>query len=107
MALSSDQIDQAIELFDGVGQLSYRRMFGGMCLYSDGTVFALMRSDGTLMLKAVGDFRDRVTREGWVPWHHVRKNGTRTSMPYWEIPESVIDEPDTARALATESLAAM
>lgn len=58
MAISDSDIAFALELFEGLGPLTTRRMFGGMCLYRDGTVFALMRSDGEVLLKAVGSFRD-------------------------------------------------
>ncbi|MBF9036240.1 TfoX-like protein [Rhodobacterales bacterium HKCCE2091] len=104
MALSPDQIEYALELFDGVGPLTTKRMFGGMCLYRDGIVFALVRSDGTVMLKARGAFKDRVEAEGWTPWHHVRKNGVETSMPYWELPGAALDDPEVASVLAAEAL---
>ncbi|MDW4496735.1 TfoX/Sxy family protein [Sulfitobacter sp. D35] len=107
MALTPEQIDHAVELFEGVGTITTRRMFGGMCLYIDGTVFALLRSDGTVLLKAVNTFRDRVEAEGWTRWEYTRDNGTRSAMPYWELPEAALDDPDEARALARASLAAM
>ena len=41
MAVSDGDIAFAVDLFADLGALSTRKMFGGMCLYHDGTVFAL------------------------------------------------------------------
>jgi len=45
MAVSEADIAFAKELFDGLGTLTSRKMMGGLCLYSDGTIFALLYSD--------------------------------------------------------------
>ena len=51
MSVSDADIAFATDLFSDLGALTTRKMFGGICLYQDGTVFALMTSDGQLFLK--------------------------------------------------------
>ena len=107
MSVSESEIAFALELFENLGPLTVRRMFGGMCLYHDNTVFAILRSDGAILLKAAGDFRDRVQADGWEHWTHTRKNGKQASMPYWRLPDEVLDDPDQACDLARKALAAL
>ncbi len=51
MSISDSDIAFAVDLFGDLGALTTRKMFGGMCLYHDGTVFALVSSDGRIYLK--------------------------------------------------------
>ena len=104
MSLSAEQIAFARELFDGLGPLTTRRMFGGMCFYRDGTVFAILRSDGAVLLKAGGAFRDRVEADGWEPWTYTRKTGTQSRMPYWVLPDAALDDPEEACDFARAAL---
>jgi DNA transformation protein len=104
MALGQGDIAFALDLFDGLGTLTTRRMFGGLCLYCDGTVFAILRSDGALLIKAAGAFRDRVEAEGWEQWTYTRKTGTASAMPYWHLPDTVRDTPEDAQAIARAAL---
>ena len=45
MSVSDADIAFALELFEGLGRLSQRKMMGGLCLYRDGVIFALLHSD--------------------------------------------------------------
>ena len=58
MSVSEADIAFAKELFDGLGTLTTRKMMGGLCLYSDRIIFALLYSDGTPAIET-----DRATRE--------------------------------------------
>lgn len=84
--------DQLTELFEPLGGVSLRRMFGGLGIFKDGLMFAVV-VDGTLCLKAdettVPDFE----REGASQWRY--QSGDRVvAMPYWQAPERLFDEPD-------------
>jgi DNA transformation protein len=105
MSLGEADMSFARELFADIPDLTSRRMFGGMGLYSEGTIFALMMSDGLLMLKAAkGPFADRMSALGGVEWTYTRKNGALTAMPYWSLPDAYLDDPEEACALAREAL---
>lgn len=95
MSISDSDIAFAREVFEGLSDLTHRKMFGGICLYSDNTVFALASSDGRLYLKAIGDLAERLQSDGADQFHN---------MPYWSLPEDVLDDPDRACELARETL---
>lgn len=107
MALSDDQIAFALELFEGLGDVSYRKMFGGLSLYHQGQIFGIMMSDGHVFLKGQGAFATRVEAEGWTPWAYETKSGKQARMPYWRLPEAALDDPDAAVDLARAALAAL
>lgn len=83
-------------------------MFGGLGLYSGTIIFAVMRSDGAILLKATGGaFADKLSERGAEKWTTTRKNGTVSSMPYWMLPADLLEDPDTIRALAAEAVKAL
>lgn len=93
MSLSDADIAFATDLFSPLGDVTIRKMFGGICLYHQGTVFALQSSDAQLYLKTkspealFGKVTDR--------FHN---------MPYYALPEAVLDDPEEAAALAKQAL---
>ena len=50
MAVSDEQIAMVEDLFAAVGPVSTRKMFGGLGIYAEDKIFALMMSDGSLRL---------------------------------------------------------
>lgn len=96
MSPSTGDIAFAHDLFHELGAVTHRKMFGGMCLYHDGTVFALCASDGQLYLKT------NSPEELW---------GTATqqfhNMPYYALPDHLLDDPQQACAMARQALAAL
>jgi len=95
MPLADSDISFAIDLFAELGPVTARKMFGGICLYLDDTVFALMSSDSTLYLKAKGDARRALIAQGATQFHN---------MPYWSIPEAALDDSQEACSLATQCI---
>jgi len=104
MSLSDEDIAYVKDMFSGLGQLSTRKMFGGLALYHDGTIFALMRSDGAVLLKGVGDFIAELEAEGATQWTHVKPDGATGTMPYWTLPEAALDDPEIACDWARRAL---
>ncbi len=105
MAVSREEIDHALDLFAGLGPLTTRKMFGGLSIYCDGTIFAILMSDGRLLLKGQGEMQARFDAMGLERWAYARKDGSPTHMPYWHLPDSALDDADEAVALAREALA--
>ena len=104
MALTDEEIARVRDLFGDVGPITTRRMFGGLGIYCDGTIFALMRSDGAVMIKGAGDFRRYLEDLGCERWSYTRKDGAATAMPYWALPDALYDNPEAASALARAAL---
>ena len=104
MALTAEEIDHVLDLFSGVPDLTTRKMFGGIGVYSGGTIFAVMMRDGRLMLKGKGDMIARYDALGMQRWTYQRPGKSETAMPYWILPDSAQDDSEEASALAQEAL---
>lgn len=110
MSITSEEIEFAIDLFSDVGPLTTRKMMGGLCLYADGTIFAIVHSDYGIMVKGAKTFQDELDAMGLTRWTYQRtaKDGTLgkpTAMPYWKLPDSALDDPQEACDLARRALA--
>jgi len=86
--------DEAIrEMFDCVQPITIRHMFGGKGIYRDGVIFAL-EVGGEILLKAdrltADAFRDAGARQ-WV--YAGKASRGPVAMPYWSIPDAVVDDP--------------
>lgn len=107
MSVAQSDIDFALELFDGLGPLTTRKMMGGLCLYCEGTIFAMLHSDGRLWLKGAGDMVQTLTDAGWIRWTYARDGKKSTAMPYWQMPDAALDDADLACTWARRALAAL
>lgn len=104
MALSGEDIAHALDLFSGLGPLTTRKMFGGLSIYCDGVIFAILMSDGRLLLKGQGPMQNRFEALGMERWAYTRKDGSATHMPYWHLPDSALDDAEEAVDLARDAL---
>lgn len=105
MAVTDEQIEAIRDLFEGVGPITTRKMFGGLGIYSEGTIFAVLMSDGQLKLKGVGPMVEAFDAEGWNRWTYTRDGSDKvTAMPYWSLPDALLDDPDEASAWARRAL---
>lgn len=108
MSVSQADIDHSKELYADLPNLTTRRMMGGLCLYSDGTIFAIIHSDLGLMLKATkGPFAQKLATMGCTQWTYSREAGKTTAMPYWTLPPEALDDSEAACDLARQALAAL
>jgi len=105
MSLSNADIAFARELFAGLGPLTARKMMGGLCLYSERTIFAIVDADGRIHLKGGGDFGRVLEDAGGRRWTYSRDGGKQTAMPYWTLPDAALDDPDLACDWARRALA--
>lgn len=105
MSVSDEQIAHAVELFDGVGPLTTRKMFGGLGIYSEGKIFAVLMSDGTLRLKGAGAMARVFDDNAWERWTYRREGSKKVSaMPYWTLPDALLDDPEAASEWARRAL---
>ena len=103
MSVSDADIAGVLELFDGLGDLSHRKMMGGLSIYHAGQIFAILSSQGEIYLKASGEFSDRLAAEGSRRFEMDDGRG----MNYWTLPEAALDDPDAACDWARDALAAL
>lgn len=85
--------DAIEEMFQALGPVTIKRMFGGKGIYHQGRILAL-EVDGEILLKAdeqsAPDFSDAGSRQ----WFYDGKSGKPVKMPYWSIPDAALDDPD-------------
>lgn len=85
-------IEHLNELFEPVGGVTIKRMFGGLGIFKAGLMFALV-SDDVLYLKADAATAPRFEAEGYHRWVY-EGHKRPMAMPYWQAPERLYDEPD-------------
>ncbi|WP_264186500.1 TfoX/Sxy family protein [Celeribacter naphthalenivorans] len=78
-------------------------MMGGLSIYSDGQIFAILSTDGRVYLKAAGDFAKDLAAEGSVKFEMENGRGIN----YWTLPEAALDDPQEACAWARQALDAL
>ncbi|AKI00339.1 regulator of competence-specific genes [Hoeflea sp. IMCC20628] len=81
------------EMFDSLGEVTIKRMFGGKGIYHQGKILALEISAGDLLLKADAESAPEFAEAGASQWVYDGKNKP-VAMPYWTIPEAALDDPD-------------
>jgi DNA transformation protein len=81
------------EIFQSVGPVTMKRMFGGKSIYVRGTIIAIEYQD-EILLKADGETAPRFAEAGCRQWVYENKNGKSAAMPYWSIPDDAFDDPD-------------
>ncbi|MDA9789651.1 TfoX/Sxy family protein [Amylibacter sp.] len=104
MAVSNEDIEFATDLFSRLGSITSRKMMGDASIYCDGQIFAILKSDGALMIKAKGALADELAAESCTKFTMEDKTGKIKSMGYWTLPEPALDDPDEACQWATKSL---
>lgn len=102
MSVTDADIAFIYDLFASLGPLTSRKMMGGLTLYCDGQVFAILNSEATPYLKAKGVMAEEMAAAGSIQFGV----DTGKTMGYWTLPDAALDDPDIAcdwarRALAT------
>ena len=103
MSLTDSDIAFAEELFAPLGEITHRKMMGGLSIYRAGTIFAMMNREGRVFLKARGDFAASLAEEGAVQFGADHGH----LMPYWTLPDAALEDPELACAWARRALAAL
>ena len=88
--------DDIQDLFQSVGPVTVKRLFGGKGIYVDGMIIAVYLRD-ELMLKGDKEAAPLYEQAGSKQWTYThRKSDKLVSMPYWPIPSEAFDDPDEA-----------
>jgi DNA transformation protein and related proteins len=95
--------DYLSELFSVFGPVTVRRMFSGAGIFADGLMIALV-VEGVIFLKADADTIPLFELEGLSPFSYKRREGHRTIMSYWRMPERLYDDPEELAEWARRSM---
>lgn len=92
------------EVFEQFGRINIRKMFGGLGIYHDGLMFALV-ADDTLYLKADAQIVRFFEQEGLGPFEYVT-DGRTIRMSYYRAPDEIFDDRELAALWARRSFEA-
>lgn len=82
------------EMFEALGPVTIKRMFGGKGVYHQGLILAL-EVDGEMLLKAGAESAGEFEAAGARQWSYGAKSRPKpVAMPYWSIPEDAYDDPE-------------
>lgn len=103
MAISPEYREFVLELFDPVGEVVLRRMFGGAGLFHQGLMFALVIRE-TVYMKVDEVNRPDYEAAGSEPFTYDTAKGTRGVLSYFALPEGLYDDRDEAVAWAHRAI---
>jgi len=92
------------DLFSEFGPVEVRRMFSGAGVFADGLMVALVVRD-VLYLKSDEDGAARFAAEGCEQFGYTRAGRGRTALPYWRVPDRLLDDPAELAVWARDALA--
>ena len=96
MKVSTGFVDYLNDLFGALGVVRARPMFGGVGVYIDDLMFALLDRDETIYLRADAETRAAFEAAGSQPFRYRMKTGEEMEFGYWRIPEEALDSPESA-----------
>jgi len=74
--------ERLIAVFDSIGGITHKKMFGGYGFFFDGKMFGIVDSKGKAFLKVDEDLKAKYVARG--AEQHSR-------MPYYSLPENVLE----------------
>jgi len=102
MPVTKAAIDRFIPKLAAVREITSKKMFGGLGIYSDGVFFAVLDDDRLYFKVDDGNraFYDEHQTEEWVI------NGESPQvMPYREVPASTLENPDELASAIDDAVA--
>lgn len=103
MAISAEYQEFLLELFEPVGTVTLRRMFGGAGLFNQGLMFALVIGE-TIYMKVDDHNRAAYEDAGSEPFTYDTSKGSRGVMSFFTLPEVVYDDQTEAAEWARGSI---
>ena len=98
--------DHLRDLFESVAPVTFRRMFGGLGIYRDGMIFAVVLRD-QLLLKGDAEVAAEYEAAGMERWvYENSKSKKPVAMPYWRAPDSALDDADEMASFARMAIGA-
>lgn len=98
--------DYLRDLFEPVGPITVKRMFGGQGIYGPNGIFAIVAFD-KLYVKGDDQSSPAYEAEGMARWVYENpKTGRESAMPYWQVPDDALEDAEAMAPwakLATET----
>ena len=92
------------DAFSELEDVTVKRMFGGYGFYLDGRIFGFTIDDDTLVFKADETTKKKFEDHGSKQFiYEGHKNKGPVAMPYWSVPEEILESKTELAAWARES----
>ncbi len=95
MAVSEDYVAFINERFEKIPNWAIRKMFGGVGIFREGIMFAMLSDKDKLFLRVDTSSIPDFEAKGMVQFNH--KKNTKANMPYYECPLDVLENPSELR----------
>lgn len=103
MAVTQADIDFILELFEPLAPITYRKMMGGLTIYSSDAIFAIHAPDDGVYLKVDDQNRADFEAEDLHAFQ-VEMNGKVGTMSYYQLPERCYDDPEELEVWARKAV---
>jgi DNA transformation protein len=104
MSASEEFIEYVMELLEPVAAIEGSKFFGGYGIKSNATQFAMIM-DNSLYFVVDDKTRPKYEKLNKNPFSYMTKKGRRYVRRYFEVPEDLLEDPDTLIDWAKESIA--
>ena len=92
-------IEEQLTKFDGA---QMKKMFGGIGIFKEGTMFAMITAKERFYLRTDESTRAKFEAKGMGPFNHSKKG---KGMPYHEVPAEVVEDVDKMSQWAEDAYA--
>ncbi len=93
------------DLLRNLSGITSKTMFGGWGIYENGVIFALI-ADGELYFKVGDNNRADFEKMGSHPFVYSGGNHKPTTMPYWLLPEEIMENEEKLHEWVLQSVEA-
>jgi DNA transformation protein and related proteins len=100
MPVSEEYLNYVSDQLSKVGEIETKRMFGGVGFFKDGHMFGKI-GDDTFRLKVDSSNQQQYEERGMKPFYSESK---KKGMPYWEVPQEILEDRDKLAEWALQSL---
>ncbi len=101
MAFNMEFKELVMEKLHGLEGVGYRNMFGGVGIFHDGKMFALIH-EASLFLKVDDSNRGLFVKEGMEQFQPFKEKPMK--MPYYAVPVEVLEDGDVLKQWARLSI---
>lgn len=102
MAVNENFLQETLFKLQGIDGLSHKRMFGGVGIFSNDLMFAKIGGE-KLWFRVDAINQPEFEAAGMKAFHSEKKG---KGMPYWEVPEKILEDKDAIIQWAKKALEA-
>ena len=87
----TEYAEYLVDVMDEMGDVTFKKMFGGIGFFLEGVMFAKLSGDGTLYFRVDDTNRSDYETLGAFQFNSDSK---KKGMPYYQVPQEILDDTD-------------